>query len=142
MSDIRITGGCNCGAVRYVLTAEPTLVVVCHCRNCRHQSGSAFSINIVVPEDAMQLLAGELAEFTTDNTESGRHVRWQNCPRCGSPVRNYRETPPGIVVVKGGTLDEPAAWPPTLHIFTAERLPWVAIPPGLQQYPGNPEFAA
>ena len=28
--DFKLTGGCNCGAVRYVLSAPPLAVAACH----------------------------------------------------------------------------------------------------------------
>jgi hypothetical protein len=37
-----LAGGCQCGAVRYRLAAEPTGVNVCHCRMCQKASGAPF----------------------------------------------------------------------------------------------------
>jgi hypothetical protein len=36
-----LTGGCMCGAVRYI-SAVPIAAGLCHCNRCRPQSGSAF----------------------------------------------------------------------------------------------------
>jgi hypothetical protein len=46
-------GGCQCGAVRYVLTAEPIRTVACHCKECQRQSGSAFGMSMIVPETSL-----------------------------------------------------------------------------------------
>jgi hypothetical protein len=32
-------------------------------------------------------------------------------------------------LVRVGTLDEPAALPPNVHIYTRSKLPWVTLPP-------------
>ena len=37
-------GGCLCGAVRYTANAETEVVLVCHCRDCRKFTGSAFGV--------------------------------------------------------------------------------------------------
>ena len=37
------TGGCQCGAVRYALYAEPTNPHVCHCRMCQKAFGNVFA---------------------------------------------------------------------------------------------------
>ena len=37
------TGSCLCGQVRYSLDGEPFLTGVCHCADCRKESGSAFT---------------------------------------------------------------------------------------------------
>ena len=51
------TGGCQCGAVRYELSAEPLALYVCHCRECRRQSASAFGISVIAPRAALRLTA-------------------------------------------------------------------------------------
>jgi hypothetical protein len=37
-------GGCLCGAVRYTVRGEPCRYGVCHCADCRKESGSAFVV--------------------------------------------------------------------------------------------------
>src|SRR5215217_6718430 len=66
-----LSGGCQCGAVRYVVTAEPLALYVCHCRECQKQSASAFGVSLVVPGTAFRLTAGEPRTWSRQ-TDSGR----------------------------------------------------------------------
>lgn len=132
-----IEGGCNCGAVRYRLSGDPITVAVCHCANCRRQSGSAFSVNVVVGGDAMQL-TGELTTYEDLDTESGQPVLRQFCATCGSPIRSITATSPQIAIIKAGTADEPGRFEPAIHVWTSTALPWVDIPANLPQFPRNP----
>ena len=55
----KLTGGCLCGSVRYECDATPLGTAVCHCTHCQKVSGSAFSVNVLVPA------AGVVALLTT-----------------------------------------------------------------------------
>lgn len=132
-----IEGGCNCGAVRYRLSADPITVAVCHCANCRRQSGSAFSVNVIVTEGAMTL-TGDLTTYEDSDTESGQPVLRQFCATCGSPIRSITAASPQIAIVKAGTADEPGRFEPAIHVWTSTALPWVEIPANLPQFPRNP----
>jgi hypothetical protein len=35
-----ITGGCQCGAIRYELKQPPRRASICHCRMCQRATGS------------------------------------------------------------------------------------------------------
>jgi len=41
-AQVRLTGGCQCGAVRYRLASPPTGENVCHCRMCQKAGGGPF----------------------------------------------------------------------------------------------------
>jgi hypothetical protein len=41
-----LTGGCQCGALRYEIRAEPLTLYVCHCTECQRQSAA---VSIVKP---------------------------------------------------------------------------------------------
>ncbi len=43
MTAFRMTGGCQCGAVRYALLSPPTNPHICHCRMCQKAFGSFFA---------------------------------------------------------------------------------------------------
>jgi hypothetical protein len=43
-----------------------------------------------------------------------------------------------IVFIKAGTLDDASWLAPNMHIWCAEKLPWVGIPEGATQAPANP----
>lgn len=130
-----IEGGCNCGGIRYSLSRPPIAVAACHCSNCRRQSGAAYSVNLVVRADDMAV-TGAMATWTDRDTESGKPVERQFCGTCGSPIRSVIGSAPGIYAVKAGTLDEPQAHAPTLHVWMASALPWAAdlIPAGVPRF--------
>lgn len=131
-----LEGGCNCGQVRYSIAAQPVAVAQCHCSNCRRQSGSAFSVNLVVPKDAVTS-SGEMTCYVDGDTASGNPVNRKFCPKCGSPIFSELAAGP-MVVVKAGTLDDPAPFAPGISVWTSTRLPWVEVAQGIPCFERNP----
>ena len=58
-----LAGGCQCGAVRYRLIAEPTGVNICHCRMCQKASGSPFMTFGGVRLSEFVVTSGTLADL-------------------------------------------------------------------------------
>ena len=130
------TGGCLCGAVRYTITGEPAMALVCHCSHCQKQSGSAFSTIIGVPEGQVEI-EGAPASYE-DRGESGKRVERQFCGTCGSPLFSLVEVAPGMVWVKAGTLDDPKGFAPRMHLWTRSKQDWVGTGdvPAFETNPG------
>ena len=76
------TGGCQCGNLRYQITEAPRLVCSCHCTACQKMTSSAFSMGLVVVEDAFHLTAGEHRPVQRA-ADSGRMTTRLICPDCG-----------------------------------------------------------
>lgn len=136
--DATLTGGCNCGRVRYTLSAPPLAVAACHCTSCRKQSGAAYSVNLVVRASTMTV-DGELAHWIDHDTESGQPLSREFCAACGSPIRSAPSSTPKLLAVKAGTLDQADALAPAMHIWTASKLDWVTIPEGMPQFAHGPQ---
>jgi len=133
-----ITGGCNCGAVRYAISSAPLAVIACHCTSCRKQSGAAHSVNIIVRATAMTF-EGDLASYDEPDTASGAHISREFCGACGSPIRSVPSAKPKIIAVKAGTLDEPSGYAPAMHIWMRSALPWVVLPEGMPRFETEPQ---
>ncbi|MBP6339289.1 MAG: GFA family protein [Vitreoscilla sp.] len=131
------TGGCDCRQVRYRLTSKPLFVNCCHCRWCQRESGSAFALNAMIESDRVQLLAGQ-PEMVMTPSASGQGQTIARCPSCRLALwSHYAGAGPLLSFVRVGTLDEPEALPPDIHIFTTSKQPWVLLPPGT---PAVPEY--
>jgi hypothetical protein len=128
-------GGCACGAVRYRLEAAPMFVHCCHCRDCQRQTGSAFVLNALIETDRITVLA-EDPEPVPVPTDSGRPHRIFRCTRCRIAVWSEYGGRAALRFVRVGTLDDPAALEPDVHIYVRTKLPWVALPAS------TPAFAA
>jgi hypothetical protein len=126
-------GGCACGDVRYRLLRAPMFVHCCHCRDCQRQTGSAFVINALIETDRIALLTG-VPEPVPVPTESGRPHDIHRCPHCWTAVWSDYGRRPALRFVRVGTLDEPSALPPDVHIYTRSKLPWVALPAGVPAF--------
>jgi hypothetical protein len=124
-----LEGGCSCGAVRYRLTEEPMFTHCCHCLNCQRQTGSAFVINLLIETDRVEVLAGEPQAVDVPRDDGSMQTIYR-CPACQIAVFSSY-TWPEIRYVRAGTLDDPSAVSPDVHIFTRSKLPWVELPAGL-----------
>jgi hypothetical protein len=125
-------GGCACGAVRYRLISDPMFTNCCHCLNCQRQTGSAFVINLLIEADRVELVAGA-AEPVDVPRDDGSMQRIFRCPTCQVAVFS-RYTRPGVLFVRGGTLDEPSSIEPDAHIFTRSKLPWITLPDSMPAF--------
>ena len=77
-------GGCSCGAVRYRVRSTPLRTSVCHCGFCQRRTGSAFGIGAYFNPDDVEIVRGELRSYEYRSDESGRWLRTQFCPSCGT----------------------------------------------------------
>ena len=121
-------GGCVCGLVRYRARGEPVTALVCHCKFCQRRTGSAFAITVYFDESNIELLSGTLAIHEHHSDESGRWLRTEFCPNCGTTIGHTAELRPGKRAVTGGTFDDPGWFKINQHIWVGSKRPWVSIP--------------
>jgi hypothetical protein len=119
MSDgVRLTGGCQCGAVRYALTAQPAGVHVCHCRMCQKAVGGPFAVICPVDKPDFHVTRGTLSYFL-----SSAVGRRGFCKDCGTPLTfDYPDGHDIGVLV--GTLDQPDLAPPVIQYGNESRVAW------------------
>ena len=131
-----LTGGCFCQAITYRLAASPLIIHACHCRDCQRLTGSAFVINLWIER---QFVEGDHARAKYYRLTAGRghpHDVFY-CEGCGTRLwSHYHRAPGDTLLLRAGTLDDPAAVAPNVHIFTRSKLPWIELPKGV------PAFAA
>ena len=133
-----LLGGCQCGAIRYELSGGPLQLYVCHCRECRKQSASAFGISFIVPLTALRVTQGE-PKLWSRPTETGHTLDCAFCPECGSRLWHRRRGSADILSIKGGSLDEPIDLGQAVHIWTSRMLPGIILPDGSASFPGEPD---
>jgi hypothetical protein len=127
-------GGCACGEVRYRLASEPIVVHCCHCRWCQRESGAAFALNAVIEADRVALISGQPERIDTPSA-SGKGQPVFRCPTCKVALwSHYAGAGENADFIRVGTLDNPEACPPDVHIFTESKQPWVVVPEGAEQF--------
>jgi hypothetical protein len=113
-----LTGGCQCGAIRYVLLSAPLKVSVCHCRMCQKASGGPLMAFARVAKESLRWTRGQPAAFHSSNFVE-RHF----CSACGTPLTyNWIEGP--NISVSLGSLDDPEAVRPILQYSVEHTLSW------------------
>ena len=121
-------GGCTCRGVRYRMTSAPLIVHACHCRWCQRETGTAFALNAMIEADRVVMLEGDVDVVVTPS-HSGKGQKIARCPVCRTAVwSNYAGAGDAVRFVRVGSLDDPDRLPPDVHIFTASKQPWVALP--------------
>jgi len=102
----------------------------CYCRWCQRETGASFALNALIEADRVKLLDGQ-PDIIDTPSNSGKGQRIARCPQCQVAVwSHYAGAGDAIRFVRVGTLDDPDAFPPDIHIYTDSKQPWVAIPEG------------
>lgn len=141
MSAETFEGGCTCGHVRYRLASRPMFVNCCHCRWCQRETGTAFALNAIIEADRVEHLAAEPEVIDTPSL-SGKGQLIARCPKCHVAIWSNYGGATFARFVRVGTLDDPDAFPPDIHIFTTSKQPWVVFPPGARVVPQYYDVAA
>jgi len=134
MTEYPLTGGCNCGAVRYEVTEPLVMASYCHCTRCQRRSGAAASPNAHPTPGSFRVVAGE-DRLRSWAPEGGAGVKWF-CGDCGSSVFARNPSHPESVGIRMGTFDADPGIRPSVRQFVAYAAPWEPIPDdGLTRYP-------
>ena len=116
-----ITGGCQCGAVRYRASGLGRSSV-CHCRMCQRASG-----NVMAP---LVVADGIAWEGTPSTWASSNISETSFCDACGTPLF-LRDFNSGRTEVMAGTLDDPSLAPPEYHYGVESQVCWLKLDDGL-----------
>lgn len=133
-----LTGGCQCGHIRYEISEEPVTFYICHCKECQKQSASAFGMSLTVYRAATKIVSGEMKVWSRD-TDTGAKMSCYFCPECGVRLFHAKSASLDIWNLKAGTLDDGFDQSPIGHIWTRSAWPFVDIPQDSLTYETQPD---
>ncbi|MFC3079392.1 GFA family protein [Phenylobacterium terrae] len=113
-----ITGGCQCGAVRFRVDGALGRASICHCRMCQKAFGAFYGPLVSVRLAELTWTRGERATFQSSNK-----VRRGFCRDCGTPLTF--ECSDEVIDLAIGAFDDPSPIKPQVQLATDRALPWV-----------------
>jgi hypothetical protein len=119
MGESDLTGGCQCGAVRYRLAETPRGASICHCRMCQKATGSPYGAYAPMPREALSFTRGAPKVFASSAiAERGF------CADCGTPL-TYRNVTSARISVTICSLDDPDSVAPEAQLDADNAVAWV-----------------
>jgi hypothetical protein len=112
-----ITGGCQCGAVRYRITAPLENAHICHCRMCQKAFGNYFAALVGTTKSGIEWTKGEPSFFRSSGI-----VQRGFCRDCGTPL-TFAYDPADRISVSIGSLDHPELVTPSHQFGIEAQLP-------------------
>lgn len=103
-----MTGGCQCGRIRYTVEIESDEAYLCHCRMCQRATGGFAASFVNVPLPALKW------ERDPDWYASSPIARRPFCSHCGTPF-GFMFNDGDKIDLTLGSFDEPGYFRPTLH---------------------------
>src|ERR1041384_240833 len=114
-----LTGGCQCGAVRYEWVEKPAYSSVCYCRMCQKASGQPFMGFTGGKIEHLKWKRGTPAVFRSSNMSQRGF-----CRGCGTPL-TYAFNDNGRISVTINSLDNPEAMPPEKQYGIEGEVSWL-----------------
>ena len=114
------TGKCLCGRVSYKSHAKPTLILNCHCEDCRRSTGAVYGTNVMVAEDQVEI-HGEVSTFN-HKAKSGNIMTKRFCPHCGTLMFGNSSGRTNVVSIRAGTVDQTDIIKPGMNVFVDSKV--------------------
>ncbi|MCP4316819.1 MAG: GFA family protein [Hyphomicrobiales bacterium] len=125
MTNAQITGGCQCGAVRFSISGALTWAHLCHCRMCQKASGNYFMPLANAQKHEFKVTRGTVAWFASSDV-----TRRGFCSDCGTPLI-FETLDATHLNITLGSLDDPASVMPDIQYGLEAKMPWFSGLDGL-----------
>ena len=113
-----LSGGCQCGAVRFRVDGQPGRASICHCRMCQKAFAGPFGALVTVKVADLTWTRGVPTNF-----QSSDQVRRGFCAACGTPLTfDYSDSVIDLTVF---AFDDPSAVQPMVQLARESRAPWI-----------------
>jgi hypothetical protein len=134
-SELKITGECFCGEIKYEVNGVLRDARSCHCSRCRKAFSSQASAYALVEPEEFNWLSGE-GLLTSYVASHGFGLQF--CSKCGSTLCGiYNGTIHGLTL---GCVNDDPKIELGRHIYVGSKASWEVIPKGVIQYlEGAPE---
>lgn len=122
--DMKIDGGCHCGAVTYEAELDQNKVGICHCTDCQTLSATAFRTVAMVPEEDLKLTGTPKVYIKTGDSGAKREQAF--CAECGSAI--YATSVgdgPKVYNLRVGTIRQRAELVPKVQYWGQSALNWL-----------------
>ena len=116
MSTGEMTGGCQCGRVRFTVLIDQERAYPCHCRMCQRATGGVYAAMVGIKRDN--------TTFTTEPRwyRSSAIAERAFCPDCGTPIGfRYLDSPNIDLTI--GSFDDPSGFRPSTQFGYESVLP-------------------
>jgi len=120
-----LSGGCQCGAVRFRLNGRPGTSSVCYCRMCQKASASHALALVSAGEGGVTWTRGAPSWFQSSNA-----ARRGFCSQCGTPL--CYDAPDGLALTVLA-FDDPDKVAPTIAYGVEAKRPWCDAIPALPE---------
>ena len=131
-----LDGSCCCGAVRFTVRDQPTMMATCHCSRCRKVGASTF---VFASRNGFFLVSGR-DEIVSYRPENGyRYVR-DCCGRCGTALGEMTGNEDSFPI-PANCFDSALDLTVRFHEFVSEKPGWSIICDDAKQFAGHPEKA-
>ena len=127
MSAEKIHGRCLCGNVSFVVAGPVSAPSICHCTQCRRQSGHVWA-------SAQALATGVAISGPVQWFAASETARRGFCPTCGSSLF-WRHNEEETLSFSLGALEAPTGLRLEKHIFVADKGDYYGLSDGLPQTP-------
>ena len=128
-----IEGSCLCGAVRFRLTAPPTLMGTCHCSRCRKAGASTI---VFVKRETLDWVKGRenVALYSPEPPFKYGRCFCRTCGTSLGEILSEEESFP----ISANALDGDPGIRNSFHEHVADKPVWYEIQDGAPQSDGDP----
>lgn len=116
---------CCCGHCAIEVTGEPVINAICHCRNCKARTGSAFGWSSYFDDDRIVRSVGDFATYEIPGTN--RQAR-SFCRQCGTTLFWKIPTMAGRTGIAGGCFTDAPLPEPSATVSNDRRCAWLELP--------------
>ena len=128
-SEVRATGSCLCGAVRYEVVGALRDVVECHCAMCRKTHGHIGAYT-AAPKQNLRIVETRGLKWYRSSDQARRGF----CAECGGTLF-FEPLAKDYVAIAAGTLDPPTGLKTVVQIHVNSAGDYYRIDPSIRQRP-------